>query len=421
MAVVPAIGTAIHISRNWFSHPLPNDKIFAVIFCRIHGLVFFCSNSNDPSSTAKQIKKEIKSPSQNIEPETPNTKTLNPKTAIVILNWNGRKFLEQFLPSVIQHSPTWAEVIVADNASTDDSVSWLKSNYPLVQIIQNEINGGFAKGYNDSLAKVNADYFVLLNSDVEVTANWIEPIIRLMESDSTIAACQPKIRAFHDREKFEYAGAAGGYIDKWGFPFCRGRVFDSFETDQGQYNDTREVFWATGASLFVRANAWKEAKGLDEDFFAHMEEIDLCWRLRNAGWKVMTCGDSIVYHVGGGTLSKQSAQKTYLNFRNNLVLLAKNHAPGWLWIKIYLRMVIDGIAWARFIFTGQWSHAWAILRAHVSFYGSLGKTIRKRRELKKQISHYATDCIYDGSIVWQYFMKGKKKFSELKFNAGTRN
>ncbi|HLG03682.1 MAG TPA: glycosyltransferase family 2 protein, partial [Bacteroidia bacterium] len=202
------------------------------------------------------------------------------KVAVVILNWNGKNFLQQFLPGVISNCPSWAEVIVADNASTDDSVSWLRSNFPAVRIIQNKVNGGFAKGYNDALKQVNAEYFVLLNSDVEVTAGWLEPMIALLDKDPSVAACQPKIRSFYDRSKFEYAGAAGGFIDKWGFPFCRGRIFNTYESDNGQYDDTCEVFWATGACLLVRASAWNEVGGLDEDFFAHMEEIDLCWRMR---------------------------------------------------------------------------------------------------------------------------------------------
>lgn len=336
------------------------------------------------------------------------------KTAVVILNWNGKKFLEQFLPSVVKNTPATAEVIIADNASSDDSVSWLQQHYPSIRIIRNSVNGGFAQGYNDALKEVNAEYFVLLNSDVEVTQNWLDPVIALMDHDPKIAACQPKIRAFHDRGKFEYAGAAGGFIDKWGYPFCRGRMFDTYETDEGQYDDTCEVFWATGACLFMRASAWKEAEGLDEDFFAHMEEIDLCWRLRNRGWKVMYCADSIVYHVGGGTLSKQSPRKTFLNFRNNLVLLLKNHAPGWLFLKIFLRMVIDGIASVKFVLTGDFAHGWQVQMAHVSFYGRLFSTLKKRKKLKKEIQHYATSSIYEGNIVWQYYIKGKKKFSDLQ-------
>lgn len=335
------------------------------------------------------------------------------KAAVVILNWNGQSFLEQFLPGVTAHTASWADVIVADNASTDNSVEWMTAHYPNIRIIRNAENGGFAKGYNDALIEIDAEYFILLNSDVEVTPNWLEPMIELMDADHTIAACQPKIRAFHDREHFEYAGAAGGYIDKWGYPFCRGRIFDSFEEDHGQYDDNREVFWATGACLVVRSSCWHETGGLDQDFFAHMEEIDLCWRMKNRGWKVMYCGSSTVFHVGGGTLSKLSPKKTYLNFRNNIVLLAKNHAPGFFWLKIFLRFCLDGIAGMKFFFSGQFSHCWAVVRAHASFYRTLPRTLRKRRAMKQQIRHYSETAIYRGSIVFAYYLRGKKKFSDL--------
>ena len=249
------------------------------------------------------------------------------KVAVVILNWNGKSFLEKFLPSVFACNSSYAEIIVADNASTDDSVSFLKSKYPQIKIIQNSSNGGFAKGYNDALKLVEAEYYVLLNSDVEVTPNWIDSVIQLMDTDKSIAACQPKIRAFDDKKSFEYAGAGGGFIDKYGYPFCRGRILDTLEEDKGQYNDVREVFWATGACLFVRSECYHKVNGFDEDFFAHMEEIDLCWRLKNLGYKIMYSPNSTVFHVGGGTLNKTSPKKTYLNFRNNLILLCKNHPP----------------------------------------------------------------------------------------------
>ena len=225
--------------------------------------------------------------------------------AVVILNWNGREFLRKFLPSVILHSSSVAEVIVADNASTDSSVEFLQQNFPQVRIITNLTNGGFAKGYNDALAEVAADYYILLNSDIEVTPHWIEPVIKLMESDPLIAACQHKLRSYHQPEKFEYAGAAGGFIDKYGYPFCRGRIFQDIETDNGQYDDVKEIFWATGACMFVKADLYRQFGGLDADFFAHMEEIDFCWRLKNGGYKIMYCPESIVYHVGGGTLPKK--------------------------------------------------------------------------------------------------------------------
>lgn len=335
------------------------------------------------------------------------------KTAVVILNWNGKKFLEKFLPNVLSNSSSFAEVIVADNKSTDDSLVYLQTEFPDLRIIKNEMNGGFAKGYNDALKKVEAEYYVLLNSDVEVTPGWIEPVIRLMDSDKTIAACQPKLLAFDHKKQFEYAGAAGGYIDKYGYPFCRGRIFDTFENDNGQYNDTREVHWATGACLFIRADSYHKAGGLDEDFFAHMEEIDLCWRLKNTGHKVMYCAESTVYHVGAGTLAKNSPQKTYLNFRNNLILLCKNHAHQFFWIKLCLRMTLDGVAGLKFLFSGDADHFVAVLKAHGSFYSTFSKTLQKRRQLKKEVKVYSTSAIYNRSIVVDYFIRGKKHFGDL--------
>jgi GT2 family glycosyltransferase len=335
------------------------------------------------------------------------------KVVVVILNWNGKKFLEKFLPSVVAFNPSYSQIIIADNASTDDSIAFLKSDYPQITIIQNTSNGGFAKGYNDSLSKVDAEYYVLLNSDVEVTENWIEPLITLMDADKSIAACQPKIKAFDNKKCFEYAGAAGGYMDKYGYPFCRGRILDFIEEDKGQYNDTREIFWATGACLFVRAECFRLVKGFDDDFFAHMEEIDLCWRLKNRGYKIMYVAESTVYHVGGGTLNKTSPKKTYLNFRNNLQLLVKNHPPKYFILKLLWRMNLDGIAGVKFLLSGQFSHFIAVLKAHKSFYGSLGKTFRKRRELKSQITSYTTTAVYLHSIIADYYIRGKKTFSEI--------
>lgn len=335
------------------------------------------------------------------------------KVAVVILNWNGKNFLKKFLPSVVAYNADYAEIIVADNASTDDSVFFLKQHYPQIKIIQNTENGGFAKGYNDALKKVEAEYYVLLNSDIEVTSNWIEPVIQLMASDAAIAACQPKIRDFNRKTHFEYAGAAGGYIDKYGYMFCRGRIFDTIEEDKGQYNDTREIFWATGACLFIKSKCYHEMGGLDENFFAHMEEIDLCWRLKNYGYKIMYCSGSTVYHVGGGTLNKTSPHKTFLNFRNNLALLFKNHAPDYFFIKIVLRMILDGAAGAKFLASGQGSHFLAILRAHYEFYSSLGKTLAKRKQLKQNIKQYATKGVYCRSLVADYYLRGKKLFTNL--------
>ena len=335
------------------------------------------------------------------------------KVAVVILNWNGKNFLEKFLPSVIANNASDTQIIVADNASTDDSVAFLISHYPQVKIIKNSINGGFAKGYNDALKLVSAEYYVLLNSDVEVTPNWIEPIIKLMDDDISIAACQPKIKDHNKKTYFEYAGAAGGYIDKYAYPFCRGRIFSTIEEDKGQYNDTREVFWATGACLFVRAQYYQKIQGFDEDFFAHMEEIDLCWRLKNYGYKIMYCSESTVYHVGGGTLNKTNPYKTFLNFRNNLLLLSKNHPAEYFYLKLFIRFLLDGIAGMKFLFSGQLSSFTAVIKAHFSFYASFGKTLKKRKLFKEQIKQHTTTAVYKHSIIADYFLRGKKTFTEI--------
>lgn len=336
-----------------------------------------------------------------------------PRTAVVILNFNGVKYLKQFLPGVCQHSMPYAEVWLADNASTDESVNYVKENFPQVKIVVNEVNGGFAKGYNDALKKIEADYYVLLNSDVEVTANWIEPIITLMESDEKIAACQPKILAYNEKEKFEYAGAAGGFIDKWGYPFCRGRVFFETETDEGQYNDTRDVFWASGAAMFVRADLYHQSGGLDDDFFAHMEEIDLCWRLKNMGYRIMACPQSVVYHVGGGTLQAENPRKTFLNFRNNLYLLLKNGKPYDVMLRIYGRMVLDGIAGLRFLLRGDFTHFWAVIKGHFVFYSQIPKLLGKRNQLGKNVVNYSHAEMVDHSIVYAFFVKGSKTFKQI--------
>lgn len=336
------------------------------------------------------------------------------KVAVVILNWNGKGLLEKFLPSVITHSSGVAEVYIVDNASTDDSVSWVKQSYPSLNVVQNHSNGGYAKGYNDGLKHIQADYYILLNSDVEVTAGWIEPVIHLMETHSAIGACQPKLLNYNIRDEFEYAGGAGGFLDKWSYPFCRGRIFDAFEKDRGQYDDTREIFWASGACLFVRARSFWEAGGLDEDFFAHMEEIDLCWRMRNLGHTVYYCGTSTVFHVGAGTLAKMNPRKTFYNFRNNLFLITKNQAPGFLFFRLVFRGILDGIAAFKFLFSGDGSHFLAVIKGHFSYYAFLGKTLEKRRKIRKQVVRYATSCIYRRSIVWDYYLAGKKRFSDLR-------
>lgn len=332
------------------------------------------------------------------------------KVAVVILNWNGKPFLEEFLPVVIKNSHDDAEIIVADNDSKDNSVEFLKKNFPEIRIIRNNENGGFAKGYNDALKQIEAEYYVLLNSDIEVTPKWIEPIIDLMDTDKSIAACQPKILSYHDRARFEYAGAAGGFIDKYGYPFCKGRLFQDVEMDKGQYDDVEEVFWATGACLFVRADLYHTFGGLDEDFFAHMEEIDFCWRLKQKGYKIMVCPKSTVYHIGGGTLPKKSSRKTYLNIRNNCIMLYKN-LPSKRLFKVFLaRFFLDGIAAGKFLLSSGFSDFFAVTKAHIHFYFSLPRYRKKRKAIQPtEVKH-----IYRGNIVFDHYLKGIKKFSELR-------
>ena len=305
--------------------------------------------------------------------------------AIAILNWNGKNWLEKFLPSVISHSEN-TDIYIIDNASTDDSVAFLKLNFPQVKIIQNTENHGFAGGYNEGLKKIKADIYCLLNSDVEVTENWLNPVVDLFQKDLNISAVQPKILDFNRKNFFEFAGAAGGFIDNLGYPYCRGRIFDEIEEDKGQYDDETEIFWASGCCLFIRsADFWAE-NGFDERFFAHQEEIDLCWRLKNSGKKIFYTGKSTVYHVGGGTLNKQSAQKTFLNMRNNLTMLVKNLPVSEVFWIIFTRLILDGAAALYFAFKNGSPHLWAVLRAHFSFYAQLPKTLQLRS--KNQIRNY---------------------------------
>ncbi len=332
------------------------------------------------------------------------------KIAVVILNWNGKSFLEMFLPGVVKHTAAVAEVIIADNNSSDDSVEWLKEHFPDVRIIRNTVNGGFAKGYNDALAQVDADYYILLNSDIEVTENWIMPVINLMQQHSEIAACQPKILAYDDKERFEYAGAAGGFIDYYGYPFCRGRVFLEIEKDNGQYDQSCEVFWATGACFFIKAELFHAAGGFDEDFFAHMEEIDLCWRLKRMGYAIYYCADAKVFHVGGGTLPKRSAKKTYLNFRNNLILLYKNLPGKRIYPVFFFRTILDGVAALKFLVSAGFADFVAVFKAHLHFYMNLRRDKGKRSSL----SNYYVSGIYKGNLVYQHYIKGVKTFSQLK-------
>jgi GT2 family glycosyltransferase len=333
------------------------------------------------------------------------------KVAVVILNFNGRKFLEQFLPNVIANcDPTLAEIVVADNASTDDSVAFMREHFPEIRLIENGSNGGFATGYNVALRQIEAQYYVLLNSDIEVAPRWIEPVIEMMDADPQIAACQPKILSYYNKERFEYAGASGGFIDKYGYPFCRGRVFQNLEVDEHQYDVPKEVFWATGACMFVRADLYHQIGGLDDSFFAHMEEIDLCWRLKNAGYKVYCCPQSWVYHIGGGTLSKNSPRKTYLNFRNNLSLLVKNLPKHRVHRTIIYRIFLDWVAAFKFLVEGCPKDFCMVFKAHWDFY----KRLKTLRDGRKTTEHKTVSCIYKRNIVFDNVIRGKKKYSELK-------
>lgn len=336
-----------------------------------------------------------------------------PSVAVVILNWNGRNYLQQFLPSVLQSTYPNLRIIVADNASTDDSVPFLQQQYPSVQIIHNTTNEGFAKGYNTALKQVEADYLVLLNSDIEVTTGWIEPIIELMERDKMIAACQPKLLSYHHKTQFEYAGASGGWIDKYGYPFSRGRVFDVCEEDKGQYDDVQPIFWASGAAFFVRTAVFKAMNGFDDYFFAHQEEIDLCWRMQLAGYKIYVCPQSVVYHVGGGTLPKGNSKKVFLNYRNNLIMLCKNLPWADAVWKIPYRVGLDALSAWKALLSGDAGYWVAILKAHVDFmkwlffYGN--KThFPASKDLKPA-------AVYNKNIIWQYFVNKKQRFSEIIF------
>lgn len=333
------------------------------------------------------------------------------KVAVVILGWNGKKFLEQFLPSVVQYTPIeWCEIVVADNNSTDDSLAFVAENYPQITIVQNGRNGGYAGGYNDALKRIEAEYYVLLNQDIEVTEGWISRIIEVMDTDKTIAASQPKLLDYFKRNKFEYAGASGGYVDAFGFAFCRGRLFDIVEEDNGQYNDIVPIFWATGACLVVRAAVYWEAGGLDESFFAHQEEIDLCWRMQNLGYQIIVVPSAIVYHVGGGSLPYGNSRKTYLNFRNNLMLLFKNLPLSELIFKLPIRLILDVIAAHQALLKEKNLTTFkAIARAHFDFFKLVPSLIGKR----KLILNKRKDLLLPMSIVKQYFLDARQKYSEL--------
>lgn len=337
-----------------------------------------------------------------------------PSVSIVILNWNGKNFLEKFLPSVMATTYKNFSVVVGDNASADDSITFLQTQYPDIEIIKNDTNEGFARGYNLVLQKVVADYYVLLNSDVEVTNGWLQPIISLMEKDSKIAACQPKILQYGNQQTFEYAGASGGWIDKLGYPFARGRIFDSCEKDIGQYNDAVPCFWASGAAMVIRSQLFHKMGGLDDYFFAHQEEIDLCWRLQNAGNTIYVQPASVVFHVGGGTLPKNNSLKTYLNFRNNLVLLYKNMPVANRFYILFLRFFLDSIAAGKELLTGKPGLFLAIVKAWLHFAKWLLFVKKDSNTNKKDFQSLAGT--YEGSVVWEYYIKKKRMFSEIVKN-----
>ncbi len=348
----------------------------------------------------------------------PDLATL-PEVAVVILNYNGKDWLEKFLPSVKASTYKKIKIIVADNGSTDDSIEYLENHFPEVQLIKLYQNFGFAKGYNEALKKVKSPYYVLLNSDVETTPGWIEPMIELMEKDPKIGACQPLVLDQRNKENFEYAGAAGGYLDKWGFPFCRGRIFNTLEKNVGQYDNVSEIFWASGAAMLVRSQLYHHLEGLDEDYFAHQEEIDLCWRVKRAGYKIMVQPASIIYHYGGGTLDYGNSKKVYLNFRNSLFNLIKNMPPSKLYWMIPLRLILDALAGVLFLSKGEFSSILAIIKAHFSMYKNYGKFVRKRKHYNDLIQKVSVSPapnnqgLFPKSIIWQYYVRRKKFYKDL--------
>jgi len=339
------------------------------------------------------------------------------KVAVVILNWNGISLLEKFLPVVVSNT-TNATIYVVDNCSTDCSQVYLENNFPSVKVISHNKNYGFAEGYNKALFQLDEDIFVLLNSDVEVTPNWLNPLIQFMDKHENVACCQPKVKDYYQKTHFEYAGAAGGFIDKYGYPFCQGRIFDNLEEDKGQYNIPREIFWASGACMVIRSGVYKELQGLDNTFFAHMEEIDLCWRIINRGYQIYYCPDSTIYHMGGGTLNKVKPQKTYLNFRNSLVMLLKNlHTKEIFWIT-FSRLVLDGIAGIKFFMEGKPMHSIAIIRAHFYCYFNLPRILNQRqKKTSKKLLSIST--ILNKSIIYQYFILKRRRFTDLKIPNST--
>ena len=337
------------------------------------------------------------------------------KVAVVILNWNGREMLERYLPQVMQYSSSDAEVFVADNASTDDSVEFVSQHFPTCKLIQLDKNYGFAGGYNKALEQIKSDYYVLLNSDVEVTHEWLVPLIEFMDSHQHVAACQPKLLSVVDKDSFEYAGACGGFIDKYGYPFCRGRIFDTIEQDLGQYNNVMPIFWATGACLMVRSECYWAVGGLDESFFAHNEEIDFCWQLHLLGYDIYCIPDSVVYHLGGGTLPKSNPRKTYLNFRNNLAMLYKNLSEDELKPIMRTRFVFDYIAAFKLLLSdGGWQEFKAVVKARKDFKQMIPQLTAKRKHIQANVVQKTIKERISFFLLWQYYAKKRKLFSQLE-------
>lgn len=339
-----------------------------------------------------------------------------------MLTYNNRDLLERFLPGIIATTPKTGDygIFVIDNASTDDTQQYLRQFADAINVITVPVNRGFTNGYKTGLAHIDADIYCLISSDVEVSPGWLEPVIRVFDEDKKVAVVQPKIRSWHRRNEFEYAGAAGGFIDHQGYPFCRGRIFYTIEEDHGQYDDTMEIFWASGACFFIRAGLYHESGGLDDDFYAHMEEIDLCWRLKNRGFRIMACPKSVVYHMGGAVIAYGSPQKVYRNHRNNLIMMMKNLPREQLFSKIALRLLMDALAFANMILRGQWKASFSIISAHWNFLGNMGKWTKKRRETQAWVVKHTSTGIYPKSIVARYFLFGEKRFSELEWPESTR-
>jgi hypothetical protein len=400
------------------------DKKIYGDFLRLELVDFIRADANFTSLEAlqQQLKKDQQAAQTILQTVSNFNSNLSIQTAIVILNYNGKHYLEQFLPIVIKHSPN-AAVIIADNGSTDDSVPFLQTHFPDIRLLIADKNHGFAGGYNVALQKLineNWKYYILLNSDVEVTKGWLEPLVAMLEKDETVAAVQPKIRAFAQKTHFEYAGAAGGWLDALGYPFCRGRIFAVTEADEGQYDDAQEIFWATGAAMLVRAGLFHALQGFDADYFAHLEEIDLCWRLKRTGYKIMVEPKSIVYHVGGGTLSYNTPFKSYLNFRNSLYTIVKNEPVVRLIWLLPVRLLLDGVAGLLFLKEGKFEHLQSIVRAHWTFFPNFIKTLHKRKTIQQNITTIQIGKFtvwegrFRGSIVWRYYILGRKFYKDLE-------